>query len=356
MSSVDHLLPERYEYTGTKFKGGQGYVYVCRDKNLNRDVAVKLFSVGKFAKYNLQDELTALNCATSKHVVMIYAILSTNDGKHKAIVEEYVPGNDLSGIKFSSSQITDYLKTIYQISCGLRDIHRLKVIHRDIKPSNMKFDAEGLVKILDFGFAHHGDSTMTTKGHGTDGYRAPEIYDLPSKINNKVDVYAFGVTAWALLGGLPKELLVIPPQYPSQVPSISSALPDLNIPAINIIDACLEVDPSKRPSMGEVGDQISACLLYNQHRGLLVDGATVYELNSSSKGVKIQAISNEVHISYDGYSFVITATEGDVYINNMPAKVGTKLPASSVITLGAQSLGYHRRFFSFDISNPEVIL
>ena len=89
-------------------------------------------------------------------------------------------------------------------------------VHRDIKPSNIKFDGEGILKILDFGLVSQlptDDETIDARG--TRNYLAPELYDPPPiKVTPAIDVYAFGVTAWYLLGAgvLPKSLRQIPPQ------------------------------------------------------------------------------------------------------------------------------------------------
>jgi len=63
-----------------------------------------------------------------------------------------------------------------------------------------------------------------------------------------------------------------------------------------------------------------------------------------------------INIEYNGLEFYVASSEGKVYINNIEASVNQVLPGSCVITIGDPKYGPHRRFVTFDISNPEVIL
>ncbi len=115
-------------------------------------------------------EIKNLQSIRSKHVVEIYDLIKVPANNKVGLVQEYLPGADLVSLvpdaadpkTFISKD--DYLKLIYQISSGLKDIHETGVIHRDIKLNNMKLSAENVVTIFDFGFAKPATSDAHTKG------------------------------------------------------------------------------------------------------------------------------------------------------------------------------------------------
>jgi hypothetical protein len=72
------------------------------------------------------------------------------------------------------------------------------------------------------------------------------------------------------------------------------------------------------------------------------------KLSSGSRGT--------VDVIYDGYDFIATNVAGDVYINNMSIAPPQKLPGACVITLGAPALGTQRRYITFDVTHPELVL
>ena len=145
-------LPSRYQFTGQIHSGGQGNVYVCKDQNLDRLVAVKEMKPGTDLTA-IRNEIITLKEVVSKHVVEVYDIVYDPDTSVTAVVLEYVPGNDLTTYADSLKDDSQYLRTLYQIASGIADMHACGKVHRDIKHNNMKHDAEGIVKIFDFGLS-----------------------------------------------------------------------------------------------------------------------------------------------------------------------------------------------------------
>ena len=295
-----------------------------------------------------------------KHVVEVYDIILDADNAVTAVVLEYVAGDDLTEYAEALEEDSEYLKTLYQIASGIADMHQCGKIHRDIKPNNMKHDAEGIVKIFDFGLCKDDDTNASTMhGRGTDGYRAPELYAAPPAPYTKaVDTYAFGVLSWWLLEGeLPQELWDRPPQENAQVPSISTSSTSLPTEIVEIIDSTLRVNPEARPSMANVRDVLAQRLLFGRHRAHLSTGQHEYDLDTPGQGVTINiAGTGSIVIRYDGLRFVVASVSGKVFVNNSMVTAGRVLPGSSVITIGATSLGPRRTFVTFDISHPEVVL
>lgn len=354
-------LPDRYEKVGEPFSGGgMSTAFKCKDKHLDRHVLVKMLAKGIDQK-RILDEVKALSAIRSKHVVQIYDVLKDGSGAITALVEEFLPGQDLNEV-VPIKDVGTFLRHTYAIACGLADIHAVGVIHRDIKPNNMKIDAEGCLRIFDFGLSRaEGVNCETIGTIGTPGYIAPELCapaHLKVNFTSAVDVFAFGATALKLLRGkLPNDLRVIPPKLPiieADFTNQTLALP----PAIAaILNECLSKEPTKRPTMETVRDIVGRHLLHGQHKATMIVGEKIHYLDKVGQLVKLSAGSlGSVDVSYDGYDFIATNVVGDVYINNMGITPPQNLPGACVITLGAPSLGYHRRYITFDVTHPEVVL
>jgi eukaryotic-like serine/threonine-protein kinase len=250
-------LPARYQPNGNKDSGGFGSVIYCQDTHLDRPVAIK--SIKDISEnHRLFDELNALMLLRSKHVVQVFDIVP---GKNDTIgiVQEFIDGDDLWKSPIPKSSSEDYLKTLWQIASGIADIHEVEVIHRDIKPNNMKFDAEGIVKIFDFGLSRNEGIKAETKGFkGTFGFAAPELFSTDTvPFTKAIDTYSFGITAIFLSGSdLPNELKQVPPN-----PLASEAFKSLpfNLPndLSDLLTKCISYDPNERPRIDIVRDQLS---------------------------------------------------------------------------------------------------
>ena len=354
-------LPSRYEKMGLTFSGGgMSTAFECRDKHLDRSVLVKVLQKGVDQK-RILDEVKALSAIRSKHVVQIYDVIKDASGAVTALVEEFLPGSDINEI-VPIKDASTFLRHIYAIACGLSDIHAIGRVHRDIKPNNMKIDAEGCLRIFDFGLSRtDGVNSETIGTIGTPGYIAPELC-APAhkkvKFTSAVDVFAFGATALKLIRGtLPKDLLSIPPNLPSADADFGKqtlAIP----PAIAAtLNQCLSIEPAKRPSMETVRDIVGRHLLHGRHKATMIVGEKIHYLEKMGQSVKLSAGSlGSVDVSYDGCDFIATNVVGDVYINNMSIAPPQKLPGACVITLGAPPQGIQRRYITFDVTHPEVVL
>jgi len=351
-------FPDRYTYAGDMFSGGQGDVYICEDSFLCRKVAIKIVSAAENVP-EFTEEVSALRDVSSAHIAEIYDLIMLDDLGLPGLVEEYVPGQDLSRLYEAGLSKEEYLKTLYQIACGILDMHVQGKIHRDIKPANIKFDGEGVVKILDFGISCDlSPDAETIHSRGTTGFRPPELYHPPVHVSPAVDVYAFGVTAWVMcIGGLPPALCEIPPQSKHAAPPFSDLGFDLPKDVSDILDKTLLIDPRMRPDMGTVRDVLKQYLLTGKYRAELVHQGKTYLLDKPGTQVRLGSdILGKVTIRYDGTKYNIKDVEGNVYINNQLAQGGMQLPGSSVITIGSPEHGSGRLFIPFNISHPEVVL
>lgn len=350
-------LTPRYVYEGPRLEGGQGTVYICRDQFLDRKVAIKVLN-GVSDATEIGKELAAIQGVRSRHVAQIYDLVESERGGKVGLVQEYVPGPNVKDYANNADGDQGYLRLLYQIACGLSDIHESGKIHRDIKPSNIKLDAEKIVKILDFGMASNaGPEAETVDARGTPCYIAPELYVTPPiKYTAAVDTFAFGVTARVIAeGGAILPAFRQTPPYATPLPSFAMGPVKLASEVAAILDATLEVDAKKRPAMTKIRDVLAARLLFGKHRAVVTYGS-MHELTTPGKSMNLQTSMGGITIRYDGLRFVIESLSGAVYINNRTARVGETLPGSCVITLGAPPLGSSRTFVPFNLSHPGVVL
>ncbi len=334
---------------------------LCTDTHLDRLVVVKSIKAGVDAR-RILDELSALQAIRSKHVVEIYDVIRDDGGAVSGIVEEYLPGKDLTGVP-APTTADEFLRLVFPIAEGIADIHEHGRVHRDIKRQNMKYDGEGCLKIFDFGLTRIEAANASTIGSiGTPGYMAPELFE-PTRggtvsFTRAVDVYAFGATTLALvLGKLPKELRAHPPKLPSPLTNFSALSLGLPPDVSEILEECFQIRPERRPGMDEIARIIGLHLLRDRHRALLVSSGRTYVLDHTNRIVQLSVTDQgALTIEYDGLRFVLSHVSGAVAVNNLPASNGDVLPGSCVIVLGTADLGTLRTMITVDASHPDVAL
>jgi eukaryotic-like serine/threonine-protein kinase len=332
--------------------GGMGEIVECMDNHLDRKVVVKKL-LSEVDQRRIKDEYKALAQLRSKHVVQLYDLIEYDEAgaRKSAIVLEYIDGRDLEIGKLSAD--SSFLETIWQIACGLRDIHDSNIIHRDIKPSNIRVDCEGVVKIIDFGLARSEDEAQTKNIIGTPVFMAPELWEEDTiSFDSKIDVYSFGVTCIALLTSKPPKLLARRP--PSRPPLIDVETIFVGLPTeiSHMIYSCIAKCPEDRPEMNDVVRTLERELLKDRHRALVAMNQTEHWLHRGNRDIilKVETVGR-IRIDYDGFDFKVGLAEGDVFLNNRALKSGDLVPGCCVITFGT---GSTRRFVTFDVSHPEV--
>jgi serine/threonine protein kinase len=353
----------RFVPTGEKTSGGVGTVEIYNDTNLDRRVAVKFMPPGG-EHDRLLDELAALQLIHSKHVVQVFDVIYPDT--RMGIVEEYVDGHDLTDQIGKVAPDSTFVRLLYQMAAGLADIHAAGVVHRDIKPSNIRIDLESILKIIDFNLSREEKDAKTRGFKGTRNYAPPELYgDGEIQFSFATDMYSLAVCAWALLKGepLPDQLRKRPPEpdeWLRRNGGFTEFKENLDARLLALLNECLSADPTKRPTAEVVCSRAARILVHNRHRASFVVPSRqgTVELSKARPRVRFAVESRgTVAISYDGLDFSVTSLEGEVWINNMKAVDGLRLPDCCVIGLGSPDLhAQQRTFITMDLSHPEVVL
>src|SRR4029079_7138285 len=147
----------RYSIESLIGSGGMGEVFLARDTQLHRNVAVKILKPKLSHRHGDALErfiLEARSASALNHpnIITIYEI-GQADGSH-FIASEYVEGKTLHDrINRRSLSLVDILNITIQTAEALTAAHAAGIVHRDIKPENIMVRADGYVKVLDFGLA-----------------------------------------------------------------------------------------------------------------------------------------------------------------------------------------------------------
>lgn len=208
------LLAGRYEIVRPIARGGMGAVYLARQLQLDRKVAVKVLrpdarpSPSLIARFR-RESLVAKRL-THPNTVRIYDYGETDDGD-VFLVMEYLEGTTLAELLRSRGALPLDVVTYIarQILKSLVEAHTHGIVHRDIKPSNVmlceQLGEECFVKVLDFGIArfHAGEQEFETQSGamvGTAHYMSPE-QALGRKVDARSDLYSLGVMLFELASG-----------------------------------------------------------------------------------------------------------------------------------------------------------
>ncbi|HKY45094.1 MAG TPA: protein kinase [Pyrinomonadaceae bacterium] len=208
----------RYEIRSQVGAGGMGEVYLARDIEIGRDVAVKVlpsrFSDDKDRLQRFQQEACAAGALNHPNILSIYDV-----GKHNGspyVVSELLEGDTLrkriGGTPLAQRRAIDYA---LQIANGLAAAHEKGMVHRDLKPENIFVTNDGRVKILDFGLAkltqmdgNQAQTDIPTRRVDTDpgvvmgtvGYMSPE--QLKGRaVDQRSDIFSFGAILYEMLSG-----------------------------------------------------------------------------------------------------------------------------------------------------------
>ena len=217
------IFGNRYEVIRTLGKGGMGAVYLARDLEVDRSVALKVIRPELAGDPEIlrrfRQELILAREVTHPNVVRIFDL--GNMGGVRFISMEFVEGRQLSAILEERTKLPpkEAAEIMLKICRGLAAAHAEGVVHRDLKPQNIMVDQDGRVVVMDFGLARTAverstenlnaigplsgnTSSMTQVGTllGTPLYMSPE-QAKGENVDVRSDLFTIGIIFYEMLTG-----------------------------------------------------------------------------------------------------------------------------------------------------------
>jgi len=190
-------------------QGAFGTVYLGRDEQLDRPVAIKVPRADRFSGPQDLDRFLqeARLAARTKHpgIVTVYQVDRDPDAGW-FIVLEYIEGRSLSSLlRTERLTPTRAAELMTGTAEALSYAHERGLVHRDLKPANILLDGQGRPHIADFGLAVHEDDRWPKRGEvaGTPLYMAPEqVRGESHRLDGRTDLWGLGVILYQMLTGL----------------------------------------------------------------------------------------------------------------------------------------------------------
>src|SRR6266849_3606007 len=345
----------RYTVIKVLGRGGMGIVWLARDEELERDVALKFIPDLMIQDRAVFDQLKreTKRCLelTHRHIVRIHDFV--HDGRSGCISMEYIDGETLSNLRVEKEQKVfepDEIAIWTSQLCDALDYaHKhAKIIHRDLKPGNLMVNQRGELKVSDFGIARSlGDSlskiTMEQGRSGTLVYMSPQQLD-GERGSHLDDIYSLGATLYDLLTSRP-------PFYSGNVdrqihervaPSMAERRKELDIePALvphiweEVVAACLAKDPSRRPqSAAEVAQRLQLAPAHTR-------AVTTVPTKSSSRKLLLgAAVAALIFLALAGWYFgILKRYPKPVAVVAKPSQAqAAAIPEKSIAVLPLENL------------------
>jgi serine/threonine protein kinase len=205
---LPEFATDRYDIVEEIGRGGMGAVYLARDRELDRDVAIKVpHDAGSAAlERRLRVEARALARLEHPGIVPIHDVGRLADGRLFYVMKR-VRGRTLRAHLSDVAERAERLRIFERICEPVAFAHAHGCIHRDLKPENIMIGSFGEVLVLDWGVARVVDAEADEPSQdravvvGTRGFMSPEQAAATAEADHRTDVYSLGAILALLLTG-----------------------------------------------------------------------------------------------------------------------------------------------------------
>jgi hypothetical protein len=249
----------RYDLLQVIGRGGAAVVYLARQRDLQRNVALKelapyLTADTSFAE-RFVDESRLAGSMNHPNVVTVHEFFE--EGGVPYIAMEYLPHGSLRQYigKLTLTQIAGVLEGVL---AGLSHGDSFGIVHRDLKPENLLVALDGRVKIADFGVARAYNKAVTRAvvtvvgtTIGTPSYMSPE-QAMGQDLTPASDLYSLGLVTWEMLTGqtpfdeAETPVAVLYRQVHEPIPPVRSIAPEVDPALAAWLERMLEKSPEAR--------------------------------------------------------------------------------------------------------------
>jgi serine/threonine protein kinase/tetratricopeptide (TPR) repeat protein len=241
------LIASRYEVLRPLGRGGQSDVYLVRDREAMREVALKLLRTSSETRaYLLKQEFSALSGLDHPNIVRVFEYGSLQTPRDTDAITYYTM-QFVSGVDFLSATKDQGVEPVGALAAqalsALAYVHAHDLLHLDIKPENLLVAGSGdgaRLTLVDFGLARRMREASSGYGRGTMAYMAPEML-AGQNIDVRVDLYSLGRVLFDALA--PN---VVIDNIGAPLPWLETLRPDLPQPFCHWVDRLASADVSHR--------------------------------------------------------------------------------------------------------------
>ena len=255
------IIEGHYQVGSLIGRGGMSEVYYALDLWSNNPVALKILSPSLAQdaanRQKFHREERSMRQVGGGHTVGVISSGTEYVAGQMVmyIVLEYVHGCTLSQLLRTRRALSlgEALDVLLPVVDALSEVHANRYLHGDIKPGNILLDANGQVKLTDFGLSRRDDQVDSGAPMGTPAYVAPEVLDPQVKVGAQADIFALGVMMYRMLAGrlpfvgLENDQQVLYHNANIEMPPLGDIAPGIDRDVAGIIAWCTRKQPQARP-------------------------------------------------------------------------------------------------------------
>lgn len=268
---IGKKLDGRYLIESLIGVGGMANVYKGRDVRTGNQIAVKVlkeeFLDNEELVRRFKNESKAISILNHPNIVKVYDVSVTDQLQY--IVMEYIDGITLKEYLKQRNGALTWKEVVHfatQVLSALDHAHSKGIVHRDVKPQNIMLQADGSIKMMDFGIARFSraqSQTVSDKAIGSVHYISPE-QAKGDHTDARTDIYSVGVMMYEMLSGkLPFDgtgaVSIVIMQISEKPKPLAEVAPNIPVGLRQITEKAMEKDPADRyQSAQEMLDAIAA--------------------------------------------------------------------------------------------------